>query len=193
MAAALSATPGPLDARFDVVKTKGAIGHVACRSGHCRREDSRCEVAEPHNASSEHYRQPRSGSARQSSPRQHVLYSLEPDTRPGGRHVFEGTPPRRSSPAGQRRQEAEAALGRMVRGFGDAVIMRDAWDLDKARALPEISPILPFSRHEITRQSEHWQKAKSKSRRRPSVLRDLSASLADRASRETFLRKGKVK
>ena len=192
MAAALSATPGPLDARFDVVKTKGAIGHVACRSGHCRREDSRGGVAEPHNASSEHHSQ---DPARRGSlhPRLHALHSLEPNTRPGGRHVFEGTPPRRSSPAGQRRQEAEAALGRMVRGFGDAVIMRDAWDLDKARALPEISPILPFSRHEITRQSEHWQKAKSKSRRRPSVLRDLSASLADRASRETFLRKGKVK
>jgi hypothetical protein len=192
VAAALSATPGPLDARFDVAKTKGAIGHVACRSGHGRREDSRCEVAEPHNASSEHYSQ---DPARRGSlhPRLHALHSLEPDTRPGGPHVFEGAPPRRSSPAGQCSQKAEAALGRMVRGFGDAVIKQDAWDLDKARALPEISPILPFSRHEITRQSEHWQKAKSKSRSRPSVLRDLSAGLADRASRETFLRKGKVK
>jgi hypothetical protein len=85
----------------------------------------------------------------------------------------------------------------MVGGFGDAVIKQDAWDPDKARALPEISPNLPSTDREMTlyvargngnplqwRQSEHWQKAKSQ--KRQSVLRDLSASLADRASRETF-------
>ena len=35
-------------------------------------------------------------------------------------------------PAAQRSQEAEAALQRMVKGFGDAVIMQDASGLDRA-------------------------------------------------------------
>ena len=37
-------------------------------------------------------------------------------------------------PAAQRSQEAEAALQRMVKGFGDAVIMQDASGLDRAAA-----------------------------------------------------------
>src|SRR5581483_3619075 len=35
-------------------------------------------------------------------------------------------------PAAQRSQEAEAAFQRMVKGFGDAVIMQDASGLDRA-------------------------------------------------------------
>jgi hypothetical protein len=114
VAVALSARPGLLQAQFDVVKTKPPIGHVGCRSRQSRREDSRNEVAGPHNASSEHSSQDlaqRGGLHRR-------LHALSHETQQGA-------------------AKKQPTFWRMVRVSGDAAIMQHTWDLDKAT--PEIS------------------------------------------------------